>query len=197
MTAVANPSDHTLEQPLSLALSGLADSMIASIDKVIRAQMKHHASASALSAAVKTALPEVLVQGFKAGLLKDAAESHARRVALLQLLASAEARGLGAANPDALPAAIAASDPEELTSEQASKLLGVSRTHLNTLIDTQALSASRTTGGHRRVTREAVLAYKLQMKVRQTKGLDAMMEASKGLGLYDGELDDIPRRAKR
>jgi hypothetical protein len=52
-------------------------------------------------------------------------------------------------------------------------------------LDAGALGGvSRTAGGHRRISKAAVLAYKADSKARQTKGLDAMAQASERLGLY-------------
>ena len=89
-------------------------------------------------------------------------------------------------------------ETDELTSEEAAKLLHVSRTHLNTLVDTGRLGeVSRTAGRHRRISKAAVLQYKAASKERQAKGLDAMAEASERLGLYDQELEGVPVRSKR
>lgn len=88
-------------------------------------------------------------------------------------------------------------DNEELTSEEAAKLLHVSRTHLNTLVDEGKLPSARTRGGHRRIPRSAVLAYREQMRAAQSAGLERMMDASERLGLYDEELEGLPVRRKR
>jgi hypothetical protein len=74
----------------------------------------------------------------------------------------------------------------------------MSRTHVNSLMDSGALGfISRTAGGHRRISRAAVLAYKQDRRQRQAKGLEAMTGASQRLGLYEGELESIPRKKKR
>lgn len=86
---------------------------------------------------------------------------------------------------------------EDLTTEEAAKFLSLSRTHVNSLVDANAPPASRTSGGHRRIPKAAVVEYKQKMKARQATGLEAMAEASSAMGLYDGELDGIPRRPKR
>jgi len=78
----------------------------------------------------------------------------------------------------------AAADTEVLTCESAAKLLNVSRTHVNTLIETgQLKGVRRTTDGHRRILKSEVLRYKAAGKTRQDMGLDAMVEASERLGL--------------
>lgn len=66
------------------------------------------------------------------------------------------------------------------------------------LADSGALGEiRRTAGNHRRISRTALLDYKARSKERQAKGLDAKMEASQKLGLYDDELAGVPRRAGR
>ncbi|MYM81804.1 excisionase family DNA-binding protein [Duganella sp. FT50W] len=86
---------------------------------------------------------------------------------------------------------------EDLTTEETAKFLSLSRSHVNSLVDANALPAIRTSGGHRRVPKAALVEYKQNMKARQAMGLDAMAEASSAMGLYDGELDGIPSRHKR
>jgi excisionase family DNA binding protein len=205
-TAAHSLSRETAEKQaeswLQAVLASVAETMVASVSKVITTQMKRNASAAEVSKAVKNSLPQLLRDGFQSGLLIDEEESRKRRARLMQLLASVDAKDFGVDLPVSGPGAPGARDgdgdgEDELTSEAASKLLHVSRTHLNTLLDSGALPSSRTAGGHRRVSKAAVLAYREQMKVRQSAGLDAMMEASRRLGLYHNDLDGIPRRAKR
>lgn len=86
---------------------------------------------------------------------------------------------------------------EALTSETASKLMHVSRTHVNSLADSGALGVVRRTGGgHRRISKAALLRYKALSKERQSKGLDAMVAASQKLGLYDAEVESQRRAAQ-
>lgn len=87
----------------------------------------------------------------------------------------------------------AKSEARELTSEDAAKLLHVSRSHLNKLVDEGKLDGvRRTQGGHRRIQRAAVLAYREKTKIMQKKGLSRMVEASERMGLYDTELEELP-----
>lgn len=77
---------------------------------------------------------------------------------------------------------------DELSSEAAAKLLHVSRAHLNSLVDAEALGPiRRTKGGQRRIQKAAVLMYKADAQARQANGLSAMMAATQRLGLYDDE----------
>ncbi|MFM0134386.1 helix-turn-helix domain-containing protein [Paraburkholderia sediminicola] len=92
----------------------------------------------------------------------------------------------------------AESEAGELTSEEAAKLLHVSRSHLNRLVDEGKLDGVRyTQGGYRRIQRAAVLAYKEEIKTTQKKGLNRMVEASERMGLYDKELEELPDHARR
>lgn len=86
---------------------------------------------------------------------------------------------------------------DSLTTEEAAALLSVSRSHVISLIKSQVLTASRTSGGHHRISKAVVLAYKAEMKNRQAKGLDAMTAATADMGLYETELEGIPHRTKR
>jgi excisionase family DNA binding protein len=104
----------------------------------------------------------------------------------------------GEANSPSSASALEPADDTELTSEAAAKLLHVSRSHLNTLADSGALGeVRRTAGNHRRISKAALLEYKVHSKERQAKGLDAMMQASRKLGLYDDELAGVPGRPRR
>lgn len=84
----------------------------------------------------------------------------------------------------------------EVSCEAAAALLHVSRTYLNALIDEGQLPARTTPGGHRRIPREAVLAFEERMRAEQREGLDRLMDASRRAGLYDAELDAVPVRRK-
>lgn len=87
---------------------------------------------------------------------------------------------------------------EELTTEGAAKLLNVSRTQLRRLVKTgQLAGVRRTTHGQLHIPKSEVLQYKSGSKDRQEKGLDAMIEASERLGLYDHEFASVRVRAKR
>lgn len=88
-------------------------------------------------------------------------------------------------------------DDETLTSEEAARLLHVSRTHLNGLADSGVLgTVQKTTGGHRRILKAQVLAYKQRQKKKQAEGLEAMHRATEEMGLYDREVSDVRARRK-
>jgi excisionase family DNA binding protein len=84
----------------------------------------------------------------------------------------------------AVSAAAAPGEDEVVTSEEAAQLLHVSRTHVNSLVEAGKLGpVSLTEGGHRRISKAAVLHYKAGSKQRQARGLATMTEASQRLGL--------------
>ena len=80
-----------------------------------------------------------------------------------------------------------------LTSAQAASLLNVSRTYLNSLVETGKLGVvERTQGGHRRIFKAVLMRYKAQSLAKQQQALAAMAQASEDMGLYDDELAGIP-----
>ena len=176
---------------LHVALGGLAGSMSTHLASILAKEAKGF-TAKEIGRVVARAMPQVLETEFKRELLASEPGARKRRVLLAHVLTGVDAREIIAVAADS------ADDEDALTSEQASMLLHMSRTHVNSLLDSGALGpVTRTVGGHRRVSRAAVLAYKQQSKKRQAKGLEAMAQASQRLGLYEGELDGIPRKKKR
>ena len=69
---------------------------------------------------------------------------------------------------------------EELTTQQAATLLGVSRTHLVELLDRGSI-AHRKVGRHRRVKRSSILAYRRMTERERT--LDDLTALDQDLGL--------------
>lgn len=74
--------------------------------------------------------------------------------------------------------------PEDLTTEQAAAVLGVSRPTVVRLIDTGKLPA-RMVGTHRRVALGDVLAHRQASAQRRSDALDRMTRQAEDLGLYD------------
>jgi len=62
---------------------------------------------------------------------------------------------------------------EEMTAQDAANVLGVSRTHLNALLERERIAHTKTQGGHRRIPASAILDYKYRREAAQ----DAMREA--------------------
>lgn len=191
-------TQQQLASGLHFALENVAQSLAAQVTEAITARTKRQANSEVIGQVVRDVLPGFLEKEFTQGLLKNQAIARKRRAMLMHLLAAADVQAFVDGPAEAPTDVVAEDDGEQLTSEGAAKLLHVSRTHLNTLLDAGALGdVSRTAGGHRRVSKAAVLAYKADSKVRQAKGLDAMAQASQRIGLYNDELVGVPRRAKR
>lgn len=201
-------ADSELLRGVHVVLDDLATSLVAKLNALVVKQFASRKEGSkALEKQLAEAVPSYLEQAFVAGFLDDKQAARQRRVLLAHLLTTADLQSVSreAAIASFPPAekhppsqAAGGSDDDELTSEAAAKLLHVSRTHLNTLVESGALGeVRRTAGGHRRISKSAVLEYKEKSKARQAKGLDEMMEASRRLGLYDVELANIPVRRKR
>ena len=184
---------------LHLALEGVASTFSRQLTKLLRSELKKSDDPKMIDEFVKDVVPQLLESSFQHEVLEANAETQKCRVVLLYMLSSAEMKNCGdepllLLSP--MPSGTNDEPKESLTTEEAAKFLGVSRTHLISLIDSEILPARRTSGGHRRIPKTAVFAYKQEMKQRQSKGLDAMMESTSALGLYDEELEGIPRRSK-
>jgi excisionase family DNA binding protein len=201
-TPTPAPADEQLLKGLHFALNGFAKDFAAQFLALVEEQFAAgKASRKAVEKVVAAQVPALLEQGFITSFLADDASVRQHRAVLAHLLSAAELQATVGAGLTALPGAIAASsadEDDELTSEAAAKLLRVSRTHLNALADSGVFGVvRRTDGGHRRITKAALLKYKAKSQQRQAKGLDAMMAASQKLGLYDDELAGLPVRAGR
>jgi excisionase family DNA binding protein len=202
MTSLVQPKTARAaqgKQPsgLRFALADLADSLAVGVSSAIVKKAKSRAaSADVIRQTVKDLMPSLLEGEFSRRLMDNGRGARKQRAVLIHLLSSAD---MGNIPSGALAADSGKSGDEDiLTSEQAAELLHVSRTHVNALMDSGALGpVMRTSGRHRRVPKAAVLAYKEQSKKRQARGLEAMARASQRLGLYDEELEGIPRRSKR
>jgi excisionase family DNA binding protein len=188
--SVSSPvADSQLVGEVRFAFEGLARGLVSKLTSLVEEQLAgKKVSAKAMEKVVAANFPSLLEQEFIASLLTDKSAGHQRAV-LVHVLSTAQVQALAGSDTR---------DESELTSEAAAKLLHVSRSHLNSLADSGALGeVRRTAGNHRRISRAALLEYKARSKERQAKGLDAMMEASRKLGLYEEELSAIPRKTRR
>jgi excisionase family DNA binding protein len=200
-TAPTPAVDSQVLKELRFVVKGLAEGLSARLTSLVEDQLAgKKVSTKAVERVVTANIPVLLEEEFIASLLVNKAADQQRAV-LLHVLSTVQVQSLGlvgTASPLGVTATHEVVDDDELTSEAAAKLLHVSRSHLNTLADSGALGAiRRTAGNHRRISKTALLDYKKRSKERQAKGLDAMMEASQKLGLYDEEIADVPRRASR
>lgn len=63
---------------------------------------------------------------------------------------------------------------EELTAQDAANILGVSRTHLNALLEREHIPHTKTTGGHRRIPASAIFDYKRRRDAAHAAVREAM-----------------------
>ena len=75
----------------------------------------------------------------------------------------------------------------ELTTEEAAKLIGVSRPTLIRLLDIRAIPYRRTNGahGHRRISRRAVLDHLRVDLIRRRHALDELAADAEAFGFFD------------
>jgi excisionase family DNA binding protein len=90
---------------------------------------------------------------------------------------------------------ILARPDDVISTAEAGQMLGVSRYHVTKLIDAGLLRARATTGVHRRLLMEDVVAYR-ERSQRRHAALDAMTEEAETLGLYREPTAPAPKRAK-
>ena len=97
---------------------------------------------------------------------------------------------LGEDVAEAFQAAIAemrVRDTDELTTQEAARLIGVSRPTLIRLLDTGAVAFRRTNGthGHRRISRRDALAYLRADVERRRRALDELAADAEAFGFFD------------
>jgi len=69
---------------------------------------------------------------------------------------------------------------EQMTTQDAANVLGVSRTHLNALLERELIPHTKTKGGHRRIPASAVFDYKDRRDVAHA-AMRESMQASEQL----------------
>ncbi len=205
-TPPSAPVESQLLAGLHLALGAFSKDLTAQLVALVHAQLgATKPSRKTVEKAVVESVPVLLEKAFVTSFLSGKEHAREQRAFLSHVLSAAELQATVGKDWKALmqatgapKAAASADEDEELTSEAASKLLHVSRTHINSLADSGALGVvRRTDGGHRRISKAALLEYKALSRGRQSKGLDAMVAASQKLGLYDAELEGLPIKAGR
>ena len=205
-TPPSAPVESQLLAGLHLALGSFTKDLTAQLVALVHAQLAAtKPSRKTVEKVVVENVPVLLEQAFVTSFLSGKEHAREHRAFLSHLLSTAELQATVGKDWTALmqasgasKAAASADEDEELTSEAASKLLHVSRTHVNSLADSGALGVvRRTDGGHRRISKAGLLTYKALSRERQSKGLDAMVAASQKLGLYDAELEGLPVKAGR
>lgn len=208
-SALPPPMQQHFLEGIQFALEELSRNMVARVTQMVHDQVSNGRgstakSRQALTDAVAEQIPEILEQEFLTRLLSNETSARQHRAVLAHLLSAAEVQASVGAGFAPLPwptgsTSSAANGTEEITSEAASKLLHVSRTHLNALADAGLLGpVRRTEGGHRRLVKAEVLRYLEEAQDRQLKGVQDMISATDELGLYEDEAKALrPKRFRR
>ena len=117
-------------------------------------------------------------------------QSRSARLQLIRHLVDIESQSVGIDMPKSVAAA-----NDLISTAQAAELLGYSRPYVAMLIDQNKLKgATVSAGGHRRVSRSAVLDWKTKHQVTG-KAADLRMEGQKA-GAYKSTEADVVRRVK-
>ncbi len=85
---------------------------------------------------------------------------------------------------------------QELTTQQAAELLGVSRPHIIGLLDDGKIPF-RLVGKHRRIPLREVIAFASEMALVQRSMLDQMAKEAFDSGMYDLDYSDIIKNGTR
>ena len=118
-------------------------------------------------------------------------QSRSVRLQLIRHLADIESQTVGIE----MPKMVAATTHDLISTAQAAELLGYSRPYVAMLIDQNKLKgATVSAGGHRRVSRAAVLDWKAKHQVTG-KAVDLRAEGQK-VGAYKSPEADVVRRVK-
>ena len=86
---------------------------------------------------------------------------------------------------DAVLAHLAGPADDELSTQEAAKLLGVSRPTLIRMLDAKDIPYRATQGNHRRVPRRALVAYLEKDLERRRKALDDLGASADEFGFFD------------
>lgn len=117
-------------------------------------------------------------------------QSRSARLQLIRHLVDIESQTVGVE----MPASVTAAN-DQISTAQAAELLGYSRPYVAMLIDQNKLKgATVSDGGHRRVSRAAVLDWKATHQVTD-KTADLRSEGQKA-GVYKSTEADVVRRIK-
>ena len=177
--------------PLHTAFSNMLDAVNRKLGGVLLGPEKELVALLHDQQLVASQLEPLLLAEFLALISRPSEDGRRLRAAMLRVLSEVESPEFDIKKFSVFTGSHALSVAEQdemLSSEEAARLLNVSRTHVNKLIDEGLIAgAEKTEGRHRRVPKAAVLAYKRASKVKQSHGLAQMVEASERMGLYDAE----------
>jgi excisionase family DNA binding protein len=74
---------------------------------------------------------------------------------------------------------------DELSTEEAARMLGVSRPTLIRLLDAESIPYRLTAGQHRRISRRAIAEFRRRDLARQQEALDALAADAEEFGFFD------------
>ena len=157
--------------------------LVEAIERLIApSKRKKSMNSEALASKVADTLRQVLSA--------KTAQGRGIRLRLIGYLAELESQDTGIDAPTA-----SASADDQIGTAQAAEILGYSRPYVAMLIDQQKLKgATVSAGGHRRVSRAAVLAWKENHHVTDRK--TALRTTGQKLGAYKSTEADVVRRIK-
>jgi excisionase family DNA binding protein len=89
-----------------------------------------------------------------------------------------------AAVREAIAALVAGPPDEDLSTQEAARLLGVSRPTLIRLLDSENIAYSVTPGQHRRVSRRALAEYRQRDIARRREALDELAASADDFGFF-------------
>ena len=191
--------DPSVLEPLHTAFSDMLNAVNKKLGTFLPGTAKDLAARRNYRQSVAPQLERLFLAEFLTRISKPGEDGQRVRAAMLKVLSEVESPDFDIRTLSIFtsPYALSVAQRDEtLTSEEAAKILNVSRTHMVKLIDGGLIAgAEKTEGRHRRVPKAAVLAYKKASRVKQAKGYTRMVEASERMGLYDAELARARKRA--
>jgi excisionase family DNA binding protein len=98
--------------------------------------------------------------------------------------------GITASKAAVRAAILEANEPEYVTTEEAARILNVSRPYVAKLVDTGDLPGITTQGGHRRIPYDDLMRYADEMKRIQQEGLRELIAIGEEAGLYAKALEE-------
>lgn len=174
-TVSRSPKSAQLQDPLG--------ALAVAIESVLEARSgKKQAGNRSMSIRVSQALHEVLEA--------QTPQSRSTRILLIRHLVDIESQQLGIETTGQF-----SGSNDLLTTAQAAQLLGYSRPYVAMLIDQKKLTgATVSSGGHRRVPRSAVLAWKEKHLGVLNSG--ELQSEGQTIGAYKSTEEDVLRRMK-
>jgi len=188
--------NNPIDTLTNMVADGVGRRLEVDVRKPIQRSTNKLAASRAWDAVIKAKIKEALQEVLTA----DDAASQRLRLDLIAMLASVGREGLVAGatgGRDMARQENAAEDPL-LSTADAAKILGFSRTYVAMLIDNGKLpGASVSDGGHRRVPQSVVVAYQVAKDARKTSKSTDYRSSGKATGMYEVSERDYVEVAKR